>query len=243
MKKQLVKEDMGGGISAPNTTLGSVNGVGNAVPASMAGMTGAQQSSPNSIGSGDSWGNSLTKDPYHQGSLKKKRKKKKSKKHKIKTLESYLSSCSGVLNEKVDEPFSLDNVELVPYKKISNEQRERVRAIAREHSPYLHLHVKTLNRAELKSLQVALFNDEVIGYFCPEFDTYRETWDVAPIKIAEKYKGKGIGGKIISEFFSDKSGHVYIYDANTASIKAFLAAGFKKLENKKDDPDGHYYKK
>ena len=44
-----------GGVSAPYSTLYNVPGVGNPVPASMAGMTGAQQTSNLTKGSGDKW--------------------------------------------------------------------------------------------------------------------------------------------------------------------------------------------
>ena len=44
-----------GGVSAPYATLNNTLGVGNAVPASMAGMTGADQTSPAAVGSGDKW--------------------------------------------------------------------------------------------------------------------------------------------------------------------------------------------
>jgi hypothetical protein len=44
-----------GGVSAPYSTLYNVPGVGNSVPASMAGMTGAQQTSNLTKGSGDKW--------------------------------------------------------------------------------------------------------------------------------------------------------------------------------------------
>jgi len=44
-----------GGVSSPYATLYNVPGVGNVVPGSVAGVTGAQQSSPATKGSGDKW--------------------------------------------------------------------------------------------------------------------------------------------------------------------------------------------
>ncbi|MGL5692133.1 MAG: hypothetical protein ACRDD8_15135 [Bacteroidales bacterium] len=44
-----------GGVSSPYATLYNVPGVGNAMPSTMAGMTGAQQTNPASLGSGDKW--------------------------------------------------------------------------------------------------------------------------------------------------------------------------------------------
>ncbi len=91
MKAKFIKEDLGG-VSTPMSTTYNTPGVGNAQSASMAAMTGAQQTSHSAIGSGDKWGNSL--GTYTQkGKLKKKKtkSKKKSKKHKIKKLESFLS--------------------------------------------------------------------------------------------------------------------------------------------------------
>lgn len=44
-----------GGVSAPMATLGNTPGMGNATPASMAAMTGAQQTNPAARGSGDKW--------------------------------------------------------------------------------------------------------------------------------------------------------------------------------------------
>lgn len=44
-----------GGVSAPYATLNNTLGVGNAVPASMAGMTAADQTAPAAVGSGDKW--------------------------------------------------------------------------------------------------------------------------------------------------------------------------------------------
>jgi len=73
--KSNVNEDAMGGVSAPISTLSNTPGVGNATPASMAAMSGAQQNDSHSIGSGDNWGgNSM----YTQkGRLKKKKKIKK----------------------------------------------------------------------------------------------------------------------------------------------------------------------
>lgn len=45
-----------GGVSAPMATLSNTPGMGNAVPASSAGMTLGQQLSPDSTGSGDAFG-------------------------------------------------------------------------------------------------------------------------------------------------------------------------------------------
>lgn len=75
-KPQKFYPDIDEDIGAPMTTLNNTPGMGNAQPASMAAMAGSQQGSPNAIGSGDKWGNSL--GPYTQnGQVKKKKKRKK----------------------------------------------------------------------------------------------------------------------------------------------------------------------
>ena len=73
--KTKVNEDAMGGVSAPAATLNNTPGVGNAVPASSAAMSGAQQAGSSCIGSGDKWGDGSM---YTQlGKLKKKKKIKK----------------------------------------------------------------------------------------------------------------------------------------------------------------------
>lgn len=78
------------------------------------------------------------------------------------------------------------------------------------------------------------------GYFCPFKFADSDEWDIAPIKISEKYKGNGICNKAMSEFYKDKKGYIYIYDKNIASIKCFTRNGFIK---DRQDEDGWYYKK
>lgn len=56
-KKRKIDEcDCGGCIGAPMSNVANTVGVGNVVPASMAAMTGAEQCSPDCIGSGDNFG-------------------------------------------------------------------------------------------------------------------------------------------------------------------------------------------
>ena len=50
-----LNEEAVGGVSFPYQTLNNTLGIGNAVPASSAGQTAADQMSPASIGSGDKW--------------------------------------------------------------------------------------------------------------------------------------------------------------------------------------------
>lgn len=50
-----INEEAAGGATFPFNTLYNTNGIGNAVPASMAGMTGGEQNSLAAIGSGDKW--------------------------------------------------------------------------------------------------------------------------------------------------------------------------------------------
>lgn len=50
-----LNEEAVGGIGMPYATLNNTLGIGNAVPASAAAMTGAEQTSNNAIGSGDKW--------------------------------------------------------------------------------------------------------------------------------------------------------------------------------------------
>lgn len=54
-----LNEEAMGGVSFPYATLNNTNGIGNAVPAGMAGATGADQTSAKSFGSGDKWNNFL----------------------------------------------------------------------------------------------------------------------------------------------------------------------------------------
>lgn len=81
MSKKIVNEDAMGGVSSPMSTLNNTPGIGNAIPASSAAMTGAQQSGTSSIGSGDKWGGDSI---YTQnGKLKKTKKRKKLKESSI----------------------------------------------------------------------------------------------------------------------------------------------------------------
>lgn len=50
-----INEASMGGVNTPYSTLYNTPGVGNAMPSQSAGMTGAQQASPNTLGSGDKW--------------------------------------------------------------------------------------------------------------------------------------------------------------------------------------------
>ena len=50
-------DECDGGVCMPVQTLSNTVGVGNAVPASMAAQTAADQCSPDCIGSGDNFGN------------------------------------------------------------------------------------------------------------------------------------------------------------------------------------------
>jgi hypothetical protein len=50
-----LNEEAVGGVSFPYNTLNNTVGIGNAVPASFAGQTAADQASPKAIGSGDKW--------------------------------------------------------------------------------------------------------------------------------------------------------------------------------------------
>lgn len=68
-----VNEDAMGGASAPISTLNNTPGMGNAVPASSASTSGAQQTSTSSIGSGDNWSSVKT---YAQNKRPKKKKRK-----------------------------------------------------------------------------------------------------------------------------------------------------------------------
>lgn len=79
--KKALHEEATGGVSAPMTTLNNTSGVGNAQPAQMAAMSGAQQYDAKAIGSGDKWGAEPNK--------KKKKTKSKSIKHKIDSVEQY----------------------------------------------------------------------------------------------------------------------------------------------------------
>ena len=67
-KKKLEECDGGctGGVSAPFNTLMNTGGIGNPQPAQMAAMTAAEQSSPAAIGSGDNFGNIISKKPATQ---------------------------------------------------------------------------------------------------------------------------------------------------------------------------------
>lgn len=73
-----LEEEAIGGVSSPISTLNNTQGIGNAQPAKMAAMTGAQQYDSKAIGSGDKW-----------DAGKKTKPKKKNKKHKIDSFEEY----------------------------------------------------------------------------------------------------------------------------------------------------------
>jgi len=89
MRAKLVNEDSMGGVSAPMSTMANTPGMGNAVPASTAAMSGAQQSSGSSIGSGDMWGDGPIYDQNGKLTSTKKKKrvyKKRKKKRKKKSV-------------------------------------------------------------------------------------------------------------------------------------------------------------
>jgi len=77
--KKSVKESDMGGVSAPMATLNNTPGMGNAQPASMAAMSGAQQYDQSARGSGDLWGSPK----------KGKKTKKKTKKYKLPSYEEF----------------------------------------------------------------------------------------------------------------------------------------------------------
>lgn len=58
-QQMMLNEEAVGGVGAPYATLNNTLGVGNAVPAQMAAMTAADQSSPAAKGSGDKWASLL----------------------------------------------------------------------------------------------------------------------------------------------------------------------------------------
>lgn len=87
-KKVLVESDVGG-VSSPMSTLNNTPGMGNVQPASTAATSGAQQNSPDAIGSGDNFGNNIGKTHTQDPSTKKKKKKKKKKRKTTKKNESY----------------------------------------------------------------------------------------------------------------------------------------------------------
>lgn len=78
---KLVNED----VSAPIATLTNTPGMGTAEPANISAMTGAQQASPDAIGSGDSWGHV----PKKSTKKKKKGTSKTKKKHNIQSLDDF----------------------------------------------------------------------------------------------------------------------------------------------------------
>jgi len=73
--KETLDEDAMGGVSAPGATLVNVPGVGSAQPAQTAAMTGAQQTSPDAIGSGDKFGDGPIYD--QNGKIETEKEKKK----------------------------------------------------------------------------------------------------------------------------------------------------------------------
>ena len=80
-KKKVIAECDGGGVAVGDmATTMNTGGMGNAVPASMAGMTAADQCNPATFGSGDSWGNATkmntqANSPKAKKKIKVKRKK------------------------------------------------------------------------------------------------------------------------------------------------------------------------
>lgn len=96
---------------------------------------------------------------------------------------------------------------------------------------YVHPN-KNINR-------VAIHKDgEVVGFFTPrEENGYHR---VGALYVQPQYRGQGLASNAIRDYMSDKKSKVLIEDANIASIKAHLKAGYAK--GNKSMVDGmHWY--
>ncbi len=124
-----IDENMGG-VSAPMATLVNTPGTGNVVPASMAAMTGSQQSSSSALGSGDNWGKSM--GPYTQDGKPKKKKAKKNKrvyKKNKKVSEQNISPFDEIgimMAKKMDVPLYFEKGKDQSVKHIKQKQVDKV---------------------------------------------------------------------------------------------------------------------
>lgn len=92
------------------------------------------------------------------------------------------------------------------------------------HDPYLGdiaLH------KDPKDIIEILHGRVLVGFAIPRQDSDKR-WRTGPIFIDPKYRGKGIGGKWIKDFFNRRKGRAYINPENVASIAVFTKAGFKE---------------
>jgi len=110
--KEVINEEMGG-VTAPGATLVNTPGMGNAVPASTAGMTGAQQTSDTTIGSGDKWDTSIG-PPATQGKVHEEYKEE----YKLSDFKGLEKAADmfypfKILNIKVDPEYGYQNVHLM----------------------------------------------------------------------------------------------------------------------------------
>lgn len=66
-----------------------------------------------------------------------------------------------------------------------------------------------------------------VGFAMPRQES-NGRWRTGPIFVTPLYRGKGIAGNFIQQFFVGKKGLAYIEPMNVASISTFKAAGFVK---------------
>lgn len=85
---------------------------------------------------------------------------------------------------------------------------------------------------DAKNKRVIIHHEgEAVGFYTP----YKsgKHWRTGTIYIAPEHRGKGIGTKVITDFFSKKKyGKAYIEPTNLRSMGAFKNAGFKESHNK-----------
>jgi len=96
------------------------------------------------------------------------------------------------------------------------------------------------NEYDLRRI-VFVLNNNVVGFMTPRQDSrFNNRWRTGAIFVAPNLRGKGIARMAIKEFFKDKKGYSWISNQNTASQKAFSAAGFVKGEERSSSADRGY---
>ncbi len=88
----------------------------------------------------------------------------------------------------------------------------------------------------LKSIiLVAEENKKVIGYLIGEINAGNENYHIMSFGVNEKYRGKGVGGMIISfliNLIKKELSNItlYVHTENTKAIKFYEKNGFKNIE-------------
>lgn len=119
--------------------------------------------------------------------------------------------------------------------------------MAEDHPEYKGFGLVKGSSFDLARVPILDDNGNVVGFLTPRL--HNGYWRAGAIFIAPEQRGKGFATRAIKEFFggnpNKRPARVWIADYNLASQKAFLKAGFHKMERYDAGEGilekGHYY--